>query len=271
MNLEDTGLVISTVDDQLEDEEKAIRWIEAAWEKDHLKGNWKTKFIRGSVPPLDIRDPSLQWLTDYAPRVKNPKPTLTYGLQRNAFTIDEQHINDKYGAALSSNLDHPFFIVEAYSVEESPQKAEHRCAPPGAAMVRLKRKFDSLAEGTYVDEEAKHEQDEQGDHRADEIPIDHFRTDTKSFAFSLIINPGRSIMFVHWAEEAFSKAGQLLTTNWHAHHVTHYFLHNEAPWIELHRDIDNVLDWGVSSRKQEIKDLCNQIYAREGGKKRGEL
>ena len=260
----------STIDGQLgEGEEEANQWIEAAWQENHLKSNWRAHFARRSVPP--IRDPALQVLVLHAPPVKNPKPTLTYGLQRNAFAIDEQHVNNTYGAALSSNMDHPFFIVEAYSVEESMEKAEHRCAPGGAAMVRLKRKFDILAGGTYVEEEAKREQSKAGDYLGDEIPIDHFQTDIKSFASFLIINTGQAETFVHWAEEAFSKVGQLLTTNWHATCLAMHSLRNKAALIDLYRTSENVLDWGILKREQELKDLCNQIYAREGGNKRGEL
>lgn len=273
--MEDTGLVRSTVDDQLDDEEAAIRWIEAAWERDHLKCNWKRKFTRGSVPPVDSRFPALQRMADRLPRMKNPKPDLTYGLLQTAFSMGEQYINNKYGAALSLNMEHPFFIVKAGSVEEPMAKAENQCARGGAAMVRLKRKFDALAEGTYHDNKVQHGEDEDGDDLSDQdsyngkaIPIDHYRTDTKSFAFSLTIRPGLAEIYVHWAEEAFSKEGQFLTISWHGSNLTHYFLRKANDWIELHRDLENVLDWGVLTRKQEMKDLCNQIDAREGSGKK---
>ena len=278
LSVEDTGLVISTVDDQLEDEEEAIRWIEAAWEKDHLKCNWNAKFTRGSIPLLDFRDSIRQHLADRAPRVKSPKPDLIYGLPQNAFSVDEQYINNKYGAALSLNTEHPFFVVESFSVEEPMGRAENRCAVGGAAMVRLKRRFDILAKATYHDSEAHNRRDKNWDYLSEQFapekettPIDYYRTDINSFAFSLIINPRYAEMFVHWAEEAFSKEGQLLTISWYTNHLECYSLRNPAGWIDLHRALENVLDWGVLMRKQEMKDLCNQIFAREGSDKRGKL
>ena len=270
-------LVKSTVDGQLEEkEEEANQWIEVAWEQDHLKSNWKAHFARRSVPP--IRDPAVQVLALHAPPVKNPKPDVTYGFLQHAFSDHERYINNAYGAALSIHMDHPFFIVEAMGVDEPMEKAENQCARGGAAMVRLKRKFDGLAEGTYHDKEAQYGETRNSDHLAEqrshnrqEIPVDHYRIDDKSFAFSLAIKVEAATIFVHWAEEAFSKEGQLLAINWHANHLEHYNLNDPAAWIDLHRTSENVLDWGVLTRKQEMKDLCNQIYAREGGNKRSEL
>lgn len=263
----------TTADGELEDEEGAIRWIETAWKKDHLRCNWNADFTRGSVPPLINLDPVLKIHTEKAPRVKNPKPDLTYGLLQAAFSKNEQDINDEHGADLSVGIVHPFFVVEAKIAERSPAEAENQYARGGAAMVRLKRKFNSLAEGTYKDKEAQHGED--GDHLAgqmshnkEEVPIDHYRTDTKSFAFSLALIPQFATMLLHWAEEAFSKEGKLLTINWHAAHVAQYLLRDSAPWIELHRDIDNVLDWGTLTRKQELKELCNKIWEREQSNKK---
>ena len=102
----------------------------------------------------------------------------------------------------------------------------------------------------------------------EEIPIERYRSDTKSFAFSLALDPLFATMFVHWAEEAFSKEGTVITINWHATPVASYILRYVEPWIDLHRDIDNVLDWGTLTRKQELKDLCKKIDEREQSNKR---
>ncbi|KAK0507001.1 hypothetical protein JMJ35_010701 [Cladonia borealis] len=185
---------------------------------------------------------------------------------------DEQEINRKKKADLSVSMVHPFFVVEA-KLEKPITEAENQCARGGAAMVRLKRKFDELAEGTYV-EEPKKGQDEDRDDVVDqiapkeEIPIERYRTDTKSFTFSLALTPLFAFMFVHWAEEAFSKEGTVITVNWHATPVASYSLRWVAPWIELHRDIDNVLDWGTLTRKQELRDLCKKIREREQSNKK---
>ena len=263
----------STVDGELENEKEAIQWIETAWEKDHLRCNWSADFTRGSVPPLEILDPALKFYTDKAPQVTNPKPDLTYGLLQTAFSKNEQIINETNEASLSVGMVHPFFIVEVKSAEKPIDEAENQCARGGAAMVWLKRKFNNLAEGTYKDKEAQPGED--GDHLAgqmshnnEEIPIDHYRTDTKSFTFSLAIVPRNARMFVHWAEEAFSKEGILLTTNWHANEVHTYNLKFPEPWIELHRDLDNILDWGTLTRKQELTDLCKKILEREQSNKK---
>lgn len=263
----------TTADGELENEKEAIQWIETAWEKDHLACNWNADFTKGSIPELIVLDPALKLHTDKAPRVKNPKPDLTYGLLQTAFSKNEQDINDAYGAGLSLGMVHPFFVVEVKTEERSPVEAENQCARGGAAMVLLKRKFNSLAEGTYKDKEAQHKKDRahlagQMSHNNEEIPIASYRIDTKSFAFSLALVPESATMFVHWAEEAFSEEGILITTNWHASHIAHYFLRDVAPWIDLHRDIDNVLDWGTLTRKKELNELCNKILEREQSNKK---
>ena len=95
-------------------------------------------------------------------------------------------------------MEHPFFVVETLSFEELTGRAENRCPVGGAMMLRLKRKFDSLAEGTYYADEAQYREDDGWDH--ERIPVDHYRTDNESFTFSLIINPRLAKIFVHWAE-----------------------------------------------------------------------
>ena len=259
----------------LENEKEAIEWIETAWEKDQLKCNWGTDFVRGSVPPLVVLDETQRIYTDHAPRVKNPKPDLAYGLKHTGLSDQERLINNHLGANLSPYMDHPFFIVEVKNAENGLYEAENQCARGGAAMVRLKRKFDKLADGTFKDYESQQGKGKGGNDLADQtsqnkekIPIDHYRTDAKSFAFSLAIHPSDATMFVHWAEEAFSKEGKLLTINWHANHIAHYYLKDEDPWIDLHRDIDNILDWGVLTRRQELKELCSQIFTQEYSKKK---
>ena len=265
----------TTAAGDLENEKEAIQWIETAWEKDHLKCNWGTDCVRGSVPPLVVLDNNLRIYTDHAPRVKNPKPDLAYGLKHTALSEQEQRVNHDYGATLSPYMDHPFFIVEAKNAENGLYEAANQCARGGAAMVRLMRKFNMLAEGTFKDYESQQGKNKDGNdltnqtsQNKEKIPIDHYQTDAKSFAFSLAIHPSDATMFVHWAEEAFSKEGKLLTINWHASHISHYWLQEEEPWIELHRDIDNILDWGVLARRQELEALCSQIYTREYSKKK---
>ena len=265
----------TTADGELENEKEAIEWIETAWKKDHLRCNFNADFTRGSVPPLVILDPILRGVAEHAPKVKNPKPDLTYGLLQGAFSDHEQRVNDNNGAGLSIDMVHPFFIVEAKSTEKPIDEAENQCARGGAAMVRLKRKFDELAEGTFKDYQSQqgkdndvNDQANQTSQNKEKISIDHYRTDTKSFTFSLALVPRNARMFVHWAEEAYSKEGQLLTINWHANEIHTYNLKFPEPWIELHRDMDNVLDWGTLTRKQELKALCNKILEREQSNKR---
>ena len=273
LSVKHTRLVALTADGGLENEKEAIKWIETAWEKDHLKCNWSANFPQDAVPQLINLDRYQIIFLDQVPRVKTPRPDLAYGLLHNTLSVEEQRVNAHFEANLSPYMDHPFFIVEAKNAEGIMYEAENQCARGGAAMVRLKRKFDKLADGTYV-EEPKKGKGKDGDCLAnttsqkDQMLIDHYRTDAKSFAFSLAFSPMEANLFVHWAEEALSKEGALITVNWHASQIAHYYLKLDgAPWVELHHDIDNVLDWGVLTRRQELKELCSQIYIHESSNK----
>ena len=281
---EDTRAVKTRADGELEDPEAAIQWIETAWQKDNMKCNWSADFVRGSVPKLLIKDKALKLLVDNAPRVKNPKPDLTYGLHQDAFTDLNQEINDMQGAGLSQNLYHPFFVIEAKSSNNPLTEAVQQCARAGAAMVRLKRKFLGLASSKYDDnsnkiaqkgdeegeenddseEKHKEEQNEEDDdddegELAKPIPVDNYRADEASYTFSLALVPTGATLYVNWAEEAFSKEGKMITVNWHQHMIDTYSLEKSKDWKELHRDLDNVLDWGMLKHKNEIQGLCDRI------------
>ena len=245
LSVEHTRLVAMTADGGLENEKEAIKWIETAWDKDHLKCNWSANFPQDAVPQLTNLDRYQIIFLDQVPRVKTPRPDLAYGLLHVTLSVEEQRVNAHFEANLSPYMDHPFFIVEAKNVEGIMYEAENQCARGGAAMVRLKRKFDKLADGTYV-EEPKKGRGKDGDHLAnttsqkDQMPIDHYRTDTKSFAFSLTFSPIEANLFVHWAEEALSKEGALITVNWHHAYfiLINHISHSERHAVMLPTKVD---------------------------------
>ncbi len=95
-------------------------WIKQAWKQDHLRTNWAADFVRASVPKLaKPSDAVYAKFLDSLPRVKFPKPDLTYGLKADAFTEREQLINDTFGehSMLSTALYHAFFIVEVRALK----------------------------------------------------------------------------------------------------------------------------------------------------------
>ena len=129
------------------DAQAKVQWIQRAWRKDHCRPNWSADFARNSIPPIRTTDAFQARLLDSLPRIKNPKPDLTYGLQREAFTEIERNINSVYvtSSMLSRDLFHSFFVVEVKCADGTIEDAENQCCRAGSAMVHARRKFDQAA------------------------------------------------------------------------------------------------------------------------------
>lgn len=281
----------------IEDDGEAAKWLETAWTNDYLKCNWSADFAPNSIPPLTVPDddPALKDLANDIPRLGNPKPDLAYGLEEEAFTKMEQMLNAQYGARLSPNLYHPFFIVEAKSCSGPIEEAENQCARAGCAMVSLTRQFNALAEKAGSDD--NHEQQQQTNESAEQDIRDkgqnhqrpsassigpsssnnpnHSTTnsqapsfaDETSFSFSLAIVPTKAHLFVNWAEvtpnaKAPTQPPYIL---WQMNTIESYDLEKQAAWPELRRDLDNVLDWGTLTRKRQLQETCARMT--QGGNK----
>ena len=254
------------------DQEAAVDWIEKAWEKDYLQCNWQGDFNVEIVPELELGDLTIKAAAETIPKLKTPRPDLTYGLEEAAFTEAERRINFAYRCRVMSNLDHAFFAVEAKSFSAPIGLAELQCARAGACMVSLTREFNEVS---YTSKKAaagkiqvpfsstNAESQDHGDlasastlrepFQASEIS---YRVDEESIAFTLAITPGKALLYVNWAEEKDFGPDKGTGVYYHMHIVGSYDLDDTARWIELRHDIDNVLDWGVGKRKRQLCSTC---------------
>lgn len=269
--------------DSITDDE-AIEWVEQAWTKDHLKCNWNADFITGSIPPVEFGEDIPEALIKTIPKVKNPKPDLTYGLTKEAFNKTQQLINSSNGARLSINLDHPGLCVEVKSAGAPISEAINQCARAGAATMYLKRKFLKLAKGATDKEPDAVDQSSKATGQTTKEPglivgaSEHitgkaqstgttsaqnpiYKMDENSFTFSLAVDPHSAFLYVNWEEEELASGNKKPTVNYHMHLLDGYLLHQPEAWVRLHRDIDNVLDWVVGKHKRDQSALCDQIAA----------
>ena len=143
------------VTDETIEADEAKEWIEnRAWKKDFLECQYDAPFTAGSIPLLAL-EPDLEALVTFLGadlgKVKIPKPDLTYGLEENAFTMDERAINHTYGARLCLNTDHPFLTVDLKGGGQPLGEAVNQCARAGRATGALQRRFDHAAKGTSDD------------------------------------------------------------------------------------------------------------------------
>lgn len=257
----------------------AISWIETEWEKDHLSYGWQVHYQQGTVPQLlYFGDTLAMELARDVPKVENVAPDLVYSLDNDAFSTSKTQINKNLGANLTAGaVWHAFLIVEAKSFDAPIEEAENQCMRGGSANTRNKRKFSSLADGINFEDKdktfmlsLKADQDKllgpHSRHNTFRVP------DKKNFTFTLALRPDKARLFVNWAEdEYFVEGGKLATVHWHMNRIASYNLDNDEEWIDLHNDLDNVLDWGVGQHKDEVNDLLSKIEDRGGVMKKRKI
>ena len=93
-----------------EDEVEAVEWIERAWAKDHLKCAWSADFIKGSIPPWEFGKEIAEQLYSNIPRIRNPRPDLTYGLHQDAFTAAQEWSIPSTGPVCVRTLTIPDYV-----------------------------------------------------------------------------------------------------------------------------------------------------------------
>jgi hypothetical protein len=207
------------------------------WDHDNLDANDNQEFIRGFVPIPDVRqDQVLAKLLEKSPGMKNPKPDITYGLAPEAFTEEELVANETYApiTGISPRILHPFLIFEWKSERGTMEEARYQARRGGAALVNARRQLNALANCS----------DSNG-------------PDWNSFVFSCVLDPNVAYIHVHWCER---KNDQL---SWYMSKVSGHLVDEEYDIKILRRNIDNILDWGVLNRVQEIKGVLQKIYAQE--------
>lgn len=247
------------------EEEDAINWIKRAWKEDGVDANWSSPFPSNSIPPISpTNDVILDKLLALTPKVKNPKPDLTYGISKNAFSELEQAVNAHCSCSLTNGLWHEFFLVEAKSAGKPIEEAENQCCRAGSALVFNRRKFNlaAMSPGKSRSPQKNQTQQQLTPNSKNENPSEassvqpstYPRPDMSSFAFSLAVAPITAIMSVHWAEERSSD-----TVVWHMTDLEMYSLRKLEDYAVLRHDIDNVLDWGCGKRKRDIEETCKEI------------
>ena len=209
-------------------------WTTETWHKSYLGAMWNRLFRPGAIPRIEPMDQRTTKLLDSLPRVKDPKPDLTYGYEFTAFTEEELKvcITHLRFSQVSPDIYFPFFIAEFKSKSGNMMEAENQACRGGSAMVNAVRELQKVAGLEKTDAGA----------------------DTQSFAFTLAMITTSANLFVHWAEIRPGKA-----TIYHMHRIAVYSLEVETNYQDIRRDLNNVLDWCLSDRMQQIKHLLKAI------------
>ena len=129
-------------------------------------------------------------------------------------------------------------------------EAINHCRRAVIAALRNRRKLNRTAKG----------KEDYGSFKTTKLgvtspPIASYpHADLDSWCFVFAVNPKAAEMLVHWAEEQ-----SPTVTHWHIHTLCEYSMSKSEDLIELHRHIDNVLDWGISDRKKDIKRKLGEM------------
>ena len=212
-----------------------VEWTTAAWQLDFLEARWDYEFRRESIPRLENVTPTIAKCLAATPRIANPKPDLAYGISYGAFTEEEFDISRTYTqfSEVSPGICFPFFAAEFKGSGGTMEEAELQACRGGAAMVNAVRELAKVAKAQKKDAGA----------------------DMNSFAFTLAMVPICAFLYVHWAEVVPGKQ-----TVYHMHKIRSYDLTEAGTYPVLRRDLNNVLDWGLTSRLKECKEWLNTIH-----------
>ena len=247
-----------------------------AWADDGLDDRAGLPFVR-RILFQDLRSTEAQL------GLKNPKPDFTFGFEDPANpprTASRLSNADTALIKMAESLRHPFFVVENKSAQEPIEEAENQAIRSGAALVEARRQLENTARSTTDDAEME-------------------GVDLTSFAFSCCWVPQYANIFVHWHElrkdipidDPFNdhersllqqqqqqqgeeeqdeqeqveqeKRTETYSSIWHMNLIQGYAFNRETDMKEFRRDIDNILDWGVSpERKDALRRLEIKLAAR---------
>ena len=78
--------------------------------------------------------------------------------------------------------------------------------------------------------------------------------DTKSFTFTMALGTDQARLFVHWA-----LIHQDGTIRYHTHRLEEYSFHKLDDTVQIHHDMDNVLDWVVGTMRRKTGAAVERI------------
>lgn len=128
------------------------------------------------------------------PLIKTPRPDMIFGYKLKAFTLGEQAtmINNANGVAITKDVNHAFFALEAKSMRGNQYQADLQCCRAGSAMVHARAKYNAL--GSKGKEGSNSEGSTTSTSALDKQKA--------SVAFTLALHPKQATVYVHWTEKA---------------------------------------------------------------------
>lgn len=214
-------------------------WEEREWAEDGLKMNADVPFKVGTYTALDMKSHPNKAFAKLMPRIQDPKPDRSYGVDRAEFTEDEQdtiRLIEPF-ASPQPELYFGFAVVEFKGPREGIAEAEDQAARSGSTLVEAGRHL-------Y--------------HTAGHRDVMKPGADLDSVVFSIAMNLQSARLFAHWALVREGKKIQ-----YHMTFLRSYDFKELEKLKALRHDFNCVMDWGLLERKEGIKGLLPAVRKRK--------
>lgn len=173
--------------------------------------------------------------------MKNPKPDYCYGLTPDTFPTPRgvmlaQEVRELLRVA--NGVYHAFLLIEGKADRGELAHAHNQAARGGATLVKA---FRSLFE------------------RLGEPDVDG--VDERTVVFSAAINNTILEIWLHWADVIVP--GGPKEVNYHSNKLVTRALGEEDQLVDTRRMLHNILNWGCNTRKADLLDLHERLYAHQ--------
>ena len=265
----------------LQDDPDLFQWVGKAWDKDYIWGKWEADFAPDTCPTLEkTGDAKVDAVLSGVPRITTPRPDIAYGFEVDAF--DEAYreiLHRTTGGKITGQQFGTFFAVEAKCGERSIEEAENQCCRTGATMAKSRRDLaralvnqktllQNLRASTIVtplqstdlvaptSSHVTPVQAPSSNPSVEQPPTasNDPTQDMDTISFTLAVLPQIAKLSIHFAETW--PDGH---TEWQMHRLKSYLLEECDYLQELHHDIDNILDWGCTTRKKQITNQAAEL------------
>lgn len=243
--IETLQVLLRTTQERLSDHE-AEKWVLSAWDKDGLAKAWQTQFNTSAIPQLDNQDDD--WKT--VPRVKTPYPDVLYAYEGDYMAPALLEALDDFALFLAKEMHLPFLSLDGKGVLHGIEEAETQCARTGSALVSHLIQFLEFASARC----AKAEKALETHATLSSATTSEPPAPPPAFAFTIAFCPSKVHLFVHFAEIRMEKP-----TRYHMHDVGSYDFKKGEDIRLLRKHINNILDWGLGSRKAEFERYCQSL------------
>ena len=216
--------------------------------------------LKDFLPQIRTGDAYHDKLIEEVPRVENPKPNVAFGIYETAFSrLQRAILSNQHCSLAGPQLYGVFFAVEVKCMNASVQEAKNVYLRSGCAMVSTSRGLNQ-ATTQALKATAAAIASAPSSSRAPlltaSLATTYPKADMDSFAFTLAVGSQSANMFVNWALEIDSDN----SVEWQMYRLQGYSFQEPEDLNQLHHDMNNILEWDLSVRKEKMIDCCTKIY-----------